>query len=236
MGRTDKYKKREEEKEVDLIPFMNLIAILIPALMYSTEFVKIASLAVSSPRIGPSQPAQVDKPDEKPPLNLTIAISSIGLYIASANNVLPGSEGQQQEQAAGPTIPKVTAKSYSIQEPSGKVKEMMRVWEFNGKTYNLGIKPVTSEGISQRVAGWKAQYGSVQIKDVLDHNYPALHEKLKVIKKAFEKERQVIISADPNVVFESVVRVMDATRNYQDEESGETKYLFPQVVLSAGVV
>ncbi len=233
MARTDKYKKVVDQGEVDLVPFMNLLAILIPALMISTEYIKIATIAVASPRIGPKAEA-VQKPDENPPLNLSIMLSSNGMYIASANNVLPGAE-QGATAQPGPTIPKVNVTVYRARDVSGKVKELARVWNYKGKKFNLGVREIVQEDFSHRLELLKEQYGSVQMSEELDFNYPALNEKLQVIKKAFKDEKQVIISADPQIPFKTVIRIMDASRSFTND-AGEKEFLFPQVVLSAGVV
>lgn len=235
MGkRTDKYKKVSIGQEVDLVPFMNLLAILIPALMVSTEYIKIAMIAVSSPRIGPSTPTTQEQPD-KPPLNLTVAISSLGFYIASSNNVLPGAEDQAAQ--AGPTIPKATVKVYKAKGEDGRVKEIMRVWDYKGKKYILGAAEVPGDKLQEMVEGHKASKPSLQVTEEMDHNYPALKEKLVNIKKSFENEKQVIISAEPNTKYTTIVRVMDAARKYKKEDKDEKEEgLFPVVVLSAGVV
>jgi len=234
MGRTDKYKKMAQGKEVDLIPFMNLMAILIPALMISTEYIKIATIGVSSPNTGPSTPSKEVDPDEKPPLNLNVVASSNGFYIASKNNVLPG----QEEQAAtgGPTVAKVSVKVYKANE-MGKNKEILRVWSYQGKKYVYGAQYIEDSELSTKLAGYKANYGSLQESEAIDYNYPQLQDKLVVIKEAFKDRKgndQVIISADPNIGFTTVIRIMDTARS-RVNEADEKEWLFPQVVLSAGV-
>lgn len=234
MARTDKYKKMGQGKEVDLIPFMNLLAILIPALMISTEYIKIATIGVSSPNVGPSQPTknQVD-PDEKPPLNLNVVASSNGFYIASKNNVLPGQE--EQAAAGGPTVAKVSVKVYRGNE-NGRSKEILRVWTHEGRKYVYGAQEISDAELAEKLSNYKASLGSLQESEAIDYNYPLLREKLIVIKDAFKDRKgsdQVIISADPNIGFTTVIRIMDTARTYTKDD--EKKQLFPQVILSAGV-
>jgi len=235
MGkRTDRYKKLATGKDVDLVPFMNLLAILVPALLVSTEYIKIAMIAVSSPRIGPSTPTTQEQP-EKPPLNLTVAISSLGFYIASASNVLPGAEDQAAQ--TGPTVPKVTVKVYKARMADGKIKEMMRVWDYNGDKYLLGVNKIEPAALDTKINDIKIMNPSLQVTEELDHNYPALKDKLVKIKKDFENEKQIIVSAEPNTDFTTIIRVMDASRKYKKEPTDEKDNLmFPIVVLSAGVV
>jgi len=49
------------------------------------------------------------------------------------------------------------------------------------------------------------------------------------VKREFPDETQVILSADPNIEYEHLIRAMDAVRADGDE------ILFPEVLLSAGV-
>jgi hypothetical protein len=67
----------------------------------------------------------------------------------------------------------------------------------------------------------------------LDYDYVALRSQLAKLKGGAEQERKVMIMADEGVPFEVVVGVMDAARDTKTE-SGETKELFPDVVLSPG--
>lgn len=231
MARTDKYKKGMAQADVDLIPFMNLLAILIPALMISTEYIKIATIGVSSPRIGPSTPV-AEQTDEKPPLNLNIVASSLGFYIASQNTVLPG----QEEGKVGPTIEKVKVDVYRA-NVKGRTKVVSRVWTHKGKHYILGAKELTSEEYNDHLEMLRSTYGAIQQSQEMDYDYPALREKLVEIKKAVTDVKgndQVIVSADPDVNFTNVVRIMDASRFYFND-AGEKQDLFPRVVLSAGV-
>jgi biopolymer transport protein ExbD len=239
MARSDKYKKVSNQ-EVDLLPFMNLLAILIPALLMSTEYLKISTVAVQSPQIGPKETSQTEKdPDEKPPLNLTLAISSNGIYIKSSAEKTP------EEQAAalanpGPDVPKVTVKVYMGRTETGKTVEAARVWSRDGRKYLLGVKEVVKpdDGTEDKLEVATATYkkaGTLTTKEELDYDYPLLHEKLRAIKKNYEEEKQVIISADPNIDFTTLIRTMDASRKYTDDEKKEQP-LFPHVILSAGIV
>jgi biopolymer transport protein ExbD len=234
MARTDKYKKVDTGKEVDLIPFMNLLAILIPALLISTEYIKIATIGVASPRIGPKSEV-VENTDEKPPLNLNIVASSLGFYIASQNTVLPGME----EGKVGPTIEKVQVEVYRA-NVKGRTKEVSRVWTYKGKKYIYGSKMLTPEEYTEHLNNLKdANGGTLQSSQEMDYDYPALHDKLIEIKKAVTDVKgndQVIVSADPDVQFTSIIRIMDAARYYAtDDDPGKKLDLFPKVVLSAGV-
>lgn len=59
----------------------------------------------------------------------------------------------------------------------------------------------------------------------------ALTKKMVEIKDGFPDERRIVIHADPNVEYESVIDVMDATRDFR-ETGSEPRILFDEVILS----
>ena len=68
-------------------------------------------------------------------------------------------------------------------------------------------------------------------KKIIDYDYTRLQQKLIEIKKTFPNEESMIVSADGNISYEVIVRVMDAARR-----SSDGKILFPAVAFAAGVV
>lgn len=88
-------RSQEGDPELDLVPIMNMVTILIPFLLLSVQFVSIAVIDSTLPAIGKPTEAQEEEPEEK--LNLSVLITSKGFTIAGANAVL--GEGD------GPTIP-----------------------------------------------------------------------------------------------------------------------------------
>lgn len=65
--------------ELNLVPIMALLVVLIPVLLFAFNFFEIKIQAVSAPRMGSGQTKQKD-PDKKP-LNLTVLITSDGFVI-----------------------------------------------------------------------------------------------------------------------------------------------------------
>ena len=75
---------------------------------------------------------------------------------------------------------------------------------------------------------------TVPLKDG-KYDYPALTEQLSKIKDQFPKETQVILSADPGVLYDTLVQTMDACRDMvvkKPDGSMERKPLFFDVSLS----
>lgn len=64
-----------------------------------------------------------------------------------------------------------------------------------------------------------------------DYDYNALQLRLITIKKSYPEEESMIISADGDVPYDTIVKVMDAARKTADD-----KLLFPAVTFAAGVV
>jgi biopolymer transport protein ExbD len=62
------------------------------------------------------------------------------------------------------------------------------------------------------------------------YDYAALNAQMMKIKGAFPKETKVIIAADPDVPYESLIQTMDAVRETRD---GARRELFPDVTLGA---
>jgi biopolymer transport protein ExbD len=92
MGR-----KKEADPELDLVPIMNMVTILIPFLLLSVQFVSIAVIDSTLPAIGkPAEPTN-EEPEEK--LNLSVAITDKGYTIMGASGVLGNPKGE------GATVP-----------------------------------------------------------------------------------------------------------------------------------
>ena len=199
---------KDEEMEINLTPMMNLIAILIPVLLVSTAFVKIAVVNVSAPAIGPSSSPDEEKPPDKKPLNLTVTVTDLGYTLAGSGGVL------QDEAAAaaggGPTIPLV--------QKSVECPRYVGTWA-----------PPRSKNRSTAKCEKAEESRSFWVYDT-----EALQKKLIDIKDSFPDERRVIIAAEPDVEFESITDTMDASREVKDA-SGEYRTLFDEVVLSPGM-
>ncbi|MCA9705869.1 MAG: biopolymer transporter ExbD [Myxococcales bacterium] len=99
-------KKNVEEGEVEanLIPVMNVMFLLIPALLLAMEVARFAAVNVTPPKFA----AQADKPKEedpdKKPLNLKVFIMEDG-YRVSASGQQEGADAGKAADSNKPTIP-----------------------------------------------------------------------------------------------------------------------------------
>ena len=80
-------RRSEEMQELNLTPIMNLVTILIPFLIMAAQFVNLAVIDSTLPAIGPPSTEPPD-PNEEPPLNLSLAITTEGITILGADKVL----------------------------------------------------------------------------------------------------------------------------------------------------
>ncbi len=243
--RLNRYKKLAEGNDMNLIPMMNLIALLIPTLMISTEYLKIATIAVSSPQVGPKNtaPADPNNEEKEKPLQLTLGVTSIGFYLKCNVDACKPPEGVAATGGQGADIGKVPVDVYNTREESGITREVLRIWKgADGKKYMLGVKEVDDEKIDDALKSYR-ESGNLISSKAQDFDYPALHKRLREIyKQATEQNKpdksQIILTPEPKIPFHNLIRIMDASRSYVEVEGDapKKKLMFPQVVLSAGVV
>ena len=99
-------KSLADAEELDLVPIMNLVTILIPFILMASSFVTLAVIDSTLPAIG--QPQQVEQdPDDKPPLMLSLMVTNMGITVAGADAVLfpEGAPELAEGESRPPTIP-----------------------------------------------------------------------------------------------------------------------------------
>jgi len=177
-----KKKRLAEVEELNLIPIMNLVTILIPFMLMSVQFINFAVIDSTLPAIGPPQPSE-EKPDE-PPLNLSVAITGEG-YTVSGNGIdgIVYPDGKPEGEEIGPTIP---CKDQGCPTPEAyDTKELTKM--------------------------------------------------LNLIKDDYEDEENVILVPGSRVLYEVLVRTMDATReDIENLDGDKARELFPFVVIAGG--
>lgn len=95
----------EEEIQASLLPVMNIMFLLIPALLQAMEYATMASINVAPPRFSATR-TEVN-PDDKPrdkPLNLKVFVMEDGFRV-SADNQQDGAEPGKAVDSNLPTIP-----------------------------------------------------------------------------------------------------------------------------------
>jgi len=192
---------KEHEQDLNLTPMMNLIAILIPTMLVSVAFVTLSAIEVTLP----SMVAETSEDPES--LSLTVTITDRGFIIATAGAVLDA-EPASMQGVGSRTIPivqrKVSCQRYVGTWPPPRQK-------------NASINNRCGKASAERLF-WV-------------YDLDALHERLVGIKTAFGQERKLVIAAEPDIEYEALIDVMDASRSYMGP-SGLLQPLFDQVLLS----
>jgi biopolymer transport protein ExbD len=102
-----KYRKKVEVEveEANVLPIMNIMFLMIPALLLAMEIASMAAIAVSPPKFSaaPSEKPPEEKKEEKP-LNLKVFILEDGFRISTASQQ-EGAEAGKSQDSSKPTIP-----------------------------------------------------------------------------------------------------------------------------------
>jgi biopolymer transport protein ExbD len=171
-----------------------------------------------------SEDQGVEEPDLVPMMNLNFAL--IACLLSMTVNVPLGLISVQAPQLGG------GGSSASKPEEEKKPKLNLTIF-ITRKGYNIAASgaTLTGDNATPPRVGESLIPMTKNDKGEDDYDYAALNKKLIEIKKNFPLEDNVIITADPEVIYERVVGTMDASR-----ESADGKELFPAVAFSAGIV
>ena len=210
-----------EDITLNLLPFMNLMTLLIPFLLLSASFITIAVIDSSLPAIGQPQPKDKLEEDKEPPLNLQIAITDEGFTVSGSSPLLGcGEGGTGDSENTCKQIPLNQDEAITVDLPGGKSKS---------STY---CKETQCGGVSS--AGC--------IPDKQCHDFKALKELITSLKKPewkdgavkldYPEEENVILAPNNNIEYGILVGVMDATRDV--EPSKEIKDGVQRVCTNAG--
>ncbi|PRP91327.1 Biopolymer transport protein ExbD/TolR [Enhygromyxa salina] len=104
MARVRKNEELEVE-EANVLPVMNIMFLLIPALLLAMEVASLAAIAVSPPKFAaaPSDKKEEEKKEEKP-LKFKVFILSDGFRVSTAAQQ-EGAEAGKEQDSSGPSIP-----------------------------------------------------------------------------------------------------------------------------------
>ncbi|MFO7565593.1 MAG: biopolymer transporter ExbD [Enhygromyxa sp.] len=94
-----------EPEEANVLPVMNIMFLLIPALLLAMEVASLAAVAVSPPKFAaaPSDKKEEEKKEEKP-LKFKVFILEDGFRVTTAEQQ-EGAEAGKSQDSSGPSIP-----------------------------------------------------------------------------------------------------------------------------------
>lgn len=224
----------DEEVELNLAPIMNLVMILIPLLLLSVVFEQMGVINVSAPKlaVGPENPDTT--PPEKPPLQLTVAISFTGFTIAGEGSVLGPISGCPE---GGATV--CVKSGTNVQAKLSEVRDLRARFDAAPSKANRAFINESDAKLQEAIAMY---------------DWRQLYNMLVDIKKKFPDETVVNVAADATIPFEIVVKAMDVVRfkleggtdgrfesdkdfqlaTYKESGAGDSVYaiLFSDVVLA----
>ena len=203
--RSTRWKKQVRGTEVNLIPVLNLIAILIPVMLMQQEYISIAGIDVEAPIPGLPLPS----PEKK--LDLTVSITAQGYYLHAGGEYLPNAGDKTPD---GPTLPLLEATTWFTRDPvTGEENELFTVMEYEGTTYIDGITPVPSRVVRQKLEVLTGRFGAALMsRRVHELNYPGLNRLLAGVKARYPDETTLTLNPQPGITFTRIIRTMDTAR------------------------
>jgi len=175
--------------ELNLVPIMGLIVILIPMLLLMVVFTAIGVININAPKLSVG-PASDEPPDpDKKPLNLTIGVSEKGYTIAATGGVLPG-QAPEGEAQSGPTIPTSTG----------------------GPCDGAGVDPKEFCGDGNVCPSQCGDGNVCRNNTCVVWDFPALYNRMVEIMEAYPDENVVNVGADDVLRFGTVITSIDAIR------------------------
>ncbi len=216
--------------ELNLLPFMNLMTLLIPFLLVSIQFVTLAVIDSSLPAIGQPNPSDQPDEDETPPLNLTVGVTEDAFTVAGSAPLLGCEKGASAGGPGGVNDDKCTRiearhdTTYCAETvcrgddtcvPPGKCHDFEALHK-----KMIELKEVDADG-----------------KPGADYGDPCRPPSTEANPESWQPPEtcNVIIAPNPDVAYHVIVGVMDATRGYKKEGDTEATDLFPYVVIAGGV-
>ena len=128
-----RYRKSNEVKaeEANVLPVMNIMFLLIPALLLAMEVASMAAIAVSPPKFAAAPSEKKEEEDKKTkPLKLKVFILEDGFRVSTAAQQ-DGAEAGKEQDSSKPTIPLAKADApltdferYDYAELEAKAKEL----------------------------------------------------------------------------------------------------------------
>lgn len=155
-----------ELDDINLVPIMSIMVILIPMLIYAFTFFEVTVQSVAAPKMGTGRAKKTEETPTERPLNLTVLINDDGFLLKFDEGDVPG--GTEQ--------PPIRKKTFTIQASAA-----------DDPTRKVSV-------------------------EIVDYDYPALHNRLAALKRKHEKETLVNIGAATHVPWQIIARTIDAAR------------------------
>jgi hypothetical protein len=228
MSQTPRKRKKktisQEPPELNLMAFMSLMTLLIPFLLVSIQFVTLAVIDSSLPAIGQPKPSDDKDKDDTPPLNLTVGITDEGYTVAGSAAVLGCDKSAGSGEDNCTTIPLTDDARYCGDT----------ICRGNPKCIPNQVTPCHDIRALHELL--------VQLKGVdadgdgdADYDEPCNPPDPRPEGWSAPEVCNVIIAPNPDILYQTIVGVMDASRDYTKDGESDLSPLFPYVVVAGGV-
>jgi biopolymer transport protein ExbD len=202
----------EEVADTDVTPMLNLMVMLIPFLLTSSEFVKIGAIEMKLPESTKSSATAAALPAEErqgSKLNLGIVITSKGFSVFDYFKVEKADASVSEHV---PDIPLVDG-------------------EFDFKTLNDRLADIKKRALYEMLRRYDASITEGTSLAELYHTYLKMQP---FTPPFFEDHESVKIVAEEQIKYKTVVAVMDASRGFRTPDGSVT--MFPNVAIAGGIV
>ncbi|MBN1757263.1 MAG: MotA/TolQ/ExbB proton channel family protein [Chitinispirillaceae bacterium] len=203
---SDRRIREEVDTEPNIVPFMNLMVVLIPLLLSSSEFVKLGMIELKLPESAAGAGGDGTGEEQKnTKVDLGIVITEKGFNLYHYFKKDSASPGEVE-------IPKVDG-DYDFATLNKKVAEVKRKALYE-------IIRLAKQDLAKDTELWKLSYlyGKNDLSGVTSFSD---HENVKIV-------------ADDKIHYQTVVSVMDAARGVTTPNGKVT--LFPNVSIAGGIV
>jgi hypothetical protein len=143
MPRLFRRSQDESTGEANMLPVMNIMFLLIPALLLSMEVASLAAIAVSPPAFTVSPKTEKPEPTEKP-TSLRIRIYADGFGIELKGGRDQGDPATAAATTSGPSIP--------LARPGASLDDATR-WDYAALTARVEqLRPLLEEGANLEIS------------------------------------------------------------------------------------
>lgn len=198
---SDKRKYVADEAELNLLPILNMIIVLIPLLLTSAEWVKLGLLETRLPpaaAAGGGTGAATEEEAPLPKLSLLVAVDETGVAVS-----IEGATSETGEPGKYSYFP---------------VKDGTLDYAAVGKE----LWRIRKDLVLPSIKGKEQAVDAMGKARVNPDGSPVM-----VDAYGYDDAETVIISAPNEMPFQDLVKLLDATRQFRNPESGRTEKLFP---------
>jgi biopolymer transport protein ExbD len=160
--------------DLNLVPIMSIITLLIPLLIYAFNFFEIKIVSVAAPRMGTGTSKKTTDEDQKKPLNLTVVISDKGFLLKMEPTLVETAEFRIEKRTFQNTqgeayrefdFPRLYAKLVELKEKFPKESTVNLGAEF-GVTWSVISRTIdaTRTQLKEKAYDLLPEYGTAEAK------------------------------------------------------------------------